>query len=66
MPVNVVKTRKDEIAWERAKARAHEQYPDATGESFYRIVMAIYKKIAHYHPGSSLATEKAAAARRMR
>ncbi len=48
MPVNVVKSYEDEIAWERAKARAREEYPDATGERFYRIVMAIYKKMVHY------------------
>ena len=50
MPVNVVRTPDEEIAWERAKARAREEYPDATGERFYRIVMAIYKKMAHYEP----------------
>jgi hypothetical protein len=39
MPVNVVRTSKEEIAWERAKVRAREQYPEATVERFYRIVM---------------------------
>ena len=53
MPVNVVKTPAEEIAWERAKARAREQYPQATGERFYRIVMAIYKKMVHYQPRSA-------------
>jgi hypothetical protein len=48
MPVNVVKSYEDEIAWERAKERAREQYHDATGARFYRIVMAIYKKMTHY------------------
>ncbi|HYL59116.1 MAG TPA: hypothetical protein VEU51_09605 [Candidatus Acidoferrales bacterium] len=48
MPVNVVKTPSDEIAWERAKARAREEYPNATGERYYRIVMAIFKKMTHY------------------
>jgi hypothetical protein len=52
MPVNVVRTPDEEVAWERAKARAREEYPDATGERFYRIVMAIYKKMAHYEPRS--------------
>jgi len=47
MPVNVVKTREDEIAWERAKARAREEYPDLRGERFYRVVMTIFKKMAH-------------------
>jgi hypothetical protein len=55
MPVGVVKTLEDEIAWERAKARAREQYPDVTGQRFYRIVMAIYKKMTHYQkPAASL------------
>src|ERR1700675_331764 len=66
MPVNVVRTLADEIAWERAKARAREEYPDATGERFYRIVMAIYKKMAHYQPHLSVATDRAAAQRKMR
>lgn len=48
MPVNVVKSYEDEIAWERAKERAREEYPDASGDRFYRIVMAIYKKMVHY------------------
>jgi hypothetical protein len=52
MPVGVVKTPEDEIAWERAKARAREEYPDARGRQFYSIVMAIYKKMTHYTPAS--------------
>lgn len=52
MPVGVVKTPEDEIAWERAKERARAQYPEATGDQFYRIVMAIYKKMTHYTPKS--------------
>lgn len=40
------------------KARAREEYPDATGERFYRIVMAIYKKMAHYQPRSLPATAR--------
>jgi len=47
MPVNVVRTPEDEIAWERAKAAAREQYPYANDASFYRIVMAIFKKMTH-------------------
>jgi hypothetical protein len=50
MPVNVVRTREDEIAWERAKETARQQYPDAEGARFFRIVMAIYKKMTHYEP----------------
>lgn len=52
MPVSVVRSAEDEIAWERAKERAREQYPDVTGDRFYRIVMAIYKKMTHYVPAS--------------
>ena len=67
MPVNVVRTPEEELAWEHAKARAREQYPEATtGERFYRIVMAIYKKMAHYQSHSSAAADRAAAARRTR
>ena len=55
MPVGVVKTVEDEIAWNRAKARAREEYPDVTGKRWYRIVMAIYKKMTHYQkPAASL------------
>jgi len=53
MPVNVVRTTEEEILWERAKARASAEYPDVSGERFYRIVMAIYKKMAHYEPHSA-------------
>jgi len=58
MPVNVVRTREEEIAWGRAKARAREEYPDASGDRFYRIVMTIYKKMAHYQPRSLPATAR--------
>lgn len=57
MPVGVVKPPEDEIAWERAKARGREQYPDARGEQFYRIVMAIYNTMTHYAAGSRRRTE---------
>ena len=66
MPTNVVRTPEEEIAWRRAKARAREEYPDAKDERFYRVAMAIYKKLINYKPLSSGATAKAAAARRMR
>ncbi len=52
MPVGVVKTPEDEIAWERAKARAREEYPNARGRQFWAIVMTIYKKMTHYTPAS--------------
>jgi hypothetical protein len=51
-PVTVVRTAEDEIAWERAKEIARKQYPGVTGDRFYRIVMGIYKKMAHYVPSS--------------
>lgn len=40
-----------------ARKLALEQYPDAGGERFYRIVMAVYKKMAHYQPHSSRAAK---------
>jgi hypothetical protein len=49
-PVSVVRTAEEEAAWERAKQIARERYPGARGDRFYRIVMGIYKKIAHYEP----------------
>jgi hypothetical protein len=47
MPVSVVRTPEDEIAWERAKEAARQQYPYTSGVQFYRIVMAIFKKMTH-------------------
>ncbi len=58
MPANVVRTPEEEIAWERAKVRAREEYPEVTGERFYRIVMAIYKKMAHYQRRSRPTTAR--------
>jgi len=49
-PVSVVRNLAEEEAWERAKLAARRQYPDATGERFYRIVMHIYKKMTGYQP----------------
>ncbi|HYB91734.1 MAG TPA: hypothetical protein VEC38_11900 [Candidatus Binataceae bacterium] len=62
MPVNVVKTPEDEIAWERAKEAASEQYPGLTGPRYYRIVMAIFKKMTH-RDGPSMARRARRAAR---
>ncbi len=50
MPVGVVRTLAEEEAWERAKAAARKQYPQAQGAQFYRIVMHIYKKMTGYQP----------------
>ena len=57
MPVGVVKTPEDEIAWERAKARAREEYPNARGRQYWAIVMTIYKKMTHYTPASRRRSE---------
>ena len=48
MPVNVVHTLEDEAAWARAKEIAANEYPDATGSNYWRIVMGIYKKMTHF------------------
>jgi hypothetical protein len=48
MPVNVVRTPEDEQAWERAKEIVRQEYPDASGPKFYRLVMGIFKKMTHY------------------
>ncbi len=48
MPVSVVHTLEDEEAWERAKEVAANEYPDASGSNYWRIVMGIYKKMTHY------------------
>ena len=53
MPVGVVRSLAEEEAWERAKLAARKQYPDASGERFYRIVMHIYKKMTGYQPRHS-------------
>ena len=52
MLINVARTPEDEIAWERAKEKASEEYPEADGERFFRLVMAIYKRTTHYQPRS--------------
>jgi hypothetical protein len=50
MPVNVVMTAEREELWERAKEIVQTRYPDARGDRSYRLVMGIYKKMAHYRP----------------
>lgn len=52
MPVSVVHTSEDEEAWERAKEIAANEYPEAVGSNYWRIVMGIYKKMTHYVPKS--------------
>jgi hypothetical protein len=63
MPVNVVKTAEDEIAWDRAKEAARHQYPDVTGPRFYRIVMTIFKNMTHRDGGSPSRRHRRAARR---
>jgi len=53
MPVNVVHTLEDEEAWERAKEIAANEYPEATGSNYWRIVMGIFKKMTHYDSKSA-------------
>jgi len=55
MPTGVVKTKKDEEAWNRAKSIARKQYPKIKEDSdkFYAIVMTIYKNITGYKPKKS-------------
>jgi hypothetical protein len=48
MPVSVVHTIEDEEAWERAKDIAANEYPDAAGSNYWRLVMGICKKMTHY------------------
>ena len=48
MPVDVVHTLEEEAAWEKAKDIAANEYPDASGSNYWRIVMGIYKKMTHY------------------
>lgn len=47
MPAGAVKTKRDEAAWERAKAKTRKQYPNIKEGTprFYRIVMTIYKNM---------------------
>jgi hypothetical protein len=45
MPKGVIKTAKDESRWSRAKELAENQYPDASGPKFWKIVMGIFKKM---------------------
>ncbi|MEA3506806.1 MAG: hypothetical protein U9R36_04890 [Elusimicrobiota bacterium] len=47
MPTNVVKTKKDEQIWARAKALVHKQYPELTerDDRFWRITQTIFRNI---------------------
>lgn len=47
MPVSVVKTKKDEEAWEQAKEQAKEQGQ----KNNYAYIMSIYKKMTGYEAG---------------
>jgi len=52
MPKGVVKTAKQETYWERAKRQVAKQYPNISvgSDRYYRLVMSIYKNMAHYKP----------------
>ena len=47
MPVGVVKTKRDEAAWKRAKGIVHKQYPNLSedNDSFWKIVQTIYQNM---------------------
>jgi len=47
MPSNVVKTKRDEELWNKAKQLVHKQYPDLTEKDkrFWKLVMGIYQKM---------------------
>lgn len=48
MPVGVVKTKRDEAAWKRAKGIVHKQYPSMSedNDSFWKIVQTIYQNMS--------------------
>ena len=50
MPKNVVKTKKQERYWERAKRRVEKEYPNIQvgSDRYYRLVMSIYKNMSGY------------------
>jgi hypothetical protein len=48
MPVSVVHSLEDEQAWETAKQIAANQYPQAVGSNYWRMVMSIFEKMTHY------------------
>jgi DnaJ-class molecular chaperone len=61
MPSNLVKTKSDEAAWERAKRATHKQYPDLSEDSdrFWKICTTIFNSMQ----GGSSDTEKSLAAK---
>lgn len=56
MPVGVIDDVTDERHWDAAKARVREQYPDvdATSAQFWRLTMAIYKKMIQENRGDGM------------
>lgn len=52
MPHGVVKTKRDEKMWNRAKTATRKQYPYISEDSdrFYKIVMTIYKNMTGKKP----------------
>jgi hypothetical protein len=47
MPSNLVKTKSDEAAWERAKRATHKQYPDLSEDSdrFWKLCTTIFNSM---------------------
>lgn len=52
MPKGLVKTKRDEKMWNRAKAATRKQYPYISEDSdrFYKITMTIYKNMTGKKP----------------
>ena len=52
MPEGVVKTKRDEGLWNRAKAAVRKQYPYISEDSdrFYKITMTIYQNMKGKKP----------------
>ena|GEM_PF-501854 len=55
-PVAVVRIPEEEQLW-GAKEIVQGRYPEAEGVRFRRIVMRIYKKMAHYDSGAPRTTK---------
>ena len=47
MPTNLVKTKTDEKAWARAKAKVESEYPHvkAGSDQYYKLTVSIYKSM---------------------
>ena len=61
MPKGLVKTKADEEAWARAKARAHDQYGPEEDDGFWAIVNHIFGKMSGRHKKKEKRAKKKAA-----